>query len=205
MLLKHLPALDPANFKGLTYWYRAPWASIRGGKAIKSTDDPTLTLFLEDATGNLVPQSEMQAVRDYAGAFFKQLWADGRAPGTWSDAPLNLRISYVRWMEEEFEFLRYCDRHWKTEQVFMNYYPNWYRHMKNPEPKKRAKRARPDDENQGNNDDDNASSKRPRVEEIESTPPAQPASTAVTTTRKRVRSLWYLAFILTKNSQNNPL
>ena len=197
-LLKHFPALDPANFKDLKFWHRAPWSEIRNGRADVDTNSPTLTLFLEDATGSLVPKSEMQAVRDHAKDYFGQLWEAGRAPDMWSDASPNLQIGFVRHMEGEFEFLRYCDRHWKAEQIFMNYYPGWYDNKKNPKGKKTRKRARPDDEDkQGNSNDDNGSSKRPRVEKIEAIPPpAQPASTTVTTTRKRVRSLQYLTFML---------
>lgn len=188
---KHLPALDPADFKDLPFWYRAPWSEIRNGKVDANTEDPILTLFLEDATGNPVPKREMQAVRYCAQGYFKQLWEAGRAPEKWSDASPNIQIGFIRYLEEEFKFLRYCDRHWKAKQIFMNYYPNWYKNRKNPKNKKTSKRARPSDENQGDgdDDDDDGSSKRPRVEEIESTPPAQPASTAVTTTRKRVRFL----------------
>lgn len=206
-LLKHFPALDPANFKDLKYWHRAPWSDIRNGKADVDPDHPTLTLFFEDATGNLVPKTECQAVRDHAKKYFGQLWEAGRAPDTWSDASPNLQIGFVRHMEGEFEFLRYCDRHWKSEQVFMNYYPNWYDNKKNPKIKKSRKRARPNDEdkqdNNNDNNDNNGSSKRPRMEEVEAIPPpVQPVSTTVTTTRKRVRSLWYLTFMLVKSLQN---
>lgn len=194
-LLKHLPALDPADFEGLLYWYRAPWASIRGGKAFVSTDNPILTLFLEDKTGRLVPNSEMKAVRDHALVYFKQLWVAGRAPKSWTAAPPNLQIGFVRHMEEAFEFLRYCHRHWKAEQIFMNYYPHWHANQVNalnPQIKKGPKRARADNEdNEGAGDDDNVGSKRPRIEETESTPPPQPVPTTVTTARKRVRHLQY--------------
>ena len=188
-LLKHLPALDPADFEGILYWYRAPWANIRGGKVIIDTDSPILTLFLEDKTGRLVPNSDMKAVRDHAFVYFKQLWAAGRAPKSWTNAPPNLQIGFVRHMEEEFEFLRYCHRHWKAEQVFMNYYPNWHFNQLGPQNKKGTKRARANDkDNEGAGDDNNTGSKRPRIEETESTPP-QPAPTTATTARKRVRSL----------------
>jgi len=223
---KHLPSLKPADHPDILYWYRQPWSDIRNRKNNVNSEDPTLTLFFEDAAGTLVPKSEIQAVRNFVTAYFIILWDNERAPLSWTKAPLDLRIDFVRSLEEEFEFLRYCDRHWKSEQIFMNYYPNWYSNKTEKKTKKSSKRKRTDngsnqasDENsqegtannsQGGdngNDDANANanndgnsdngqdgdvdsdgrSKRPRIEEPELAL-SQPASTNVTTARKRVRS-----------------
>lgn len=215
---KHLAALKPADFNNLLYWYRAPWSEIRNGsKPIVKGDDPILTLFCEDATGQLVPKSEIQAARNMVKAYFELLWKHKRAPTRWGEAPLDLQIDFIRQMEEEFGFLRYCDRHWKAKQLFMNYYPPWYKNKTKPKDDKKKKRARPDDDdnndngqgdgdshnndidngNGGNDDDDDANrSKRRRVVAEPDPPTTQPT---LTTTRKRVCSFIPLAVTLVNN------
>ena len=141
---RHLPSLKPADYPGISYWHRQPWSDIRNRKNNASSEDSTLTLFFEDAAGKLVPKSEIQAVRNFVHAYFIILWDNERAPLSWTKAPLDLRINFVRSLEEEFEFLRYCDRHWKSEQIFMNYYPNWYSNKTEKKGKKPSKRKRAD-------------------------------------------------------------
>lgn len=212
---KHLPALKPAESIALPFWYRAPWSEIRNGsKAIPKSDSPILTLFCEDPeTGNLLPKTEIQAARNLLRGYFELLWTHNRAPPRWGEAPLDLQIDFIRTMEEEFKFLRYCDRHWKAEQLFMNYYPTWYDNKTKPkEKKKSSKRARTDDGddnddteitndngNSGNDDNGNTAnrSKRPRVEVDSNPPPPQPGPTTV---RKRVCSLTHLTTTLTDNA-----
>ena len=211
---KKLPALNRADFGNIPFWPKAAWSEIRNGsKAADNSDDPVLTLFFEDADGNLVPKSEIQAVRNFTRAYFELLWTHKRAPSKWGEAPPDLQIDFIRRIEEEFEFLRYCERHWKAEQIFMNYYPNWYKNKTSPPrtKKKSSKRARSDDtgddlnEDGGdeNEDDNPKGSKRPRVEETESNPPpTQPGTTA---TSKRVCSVAYHPFAPANDTQSNPL
>ena len=151
---KHLPNLNHGDFPGLPYWHKAAWGEIcNGGKAVVKGDNPILTLFFKDATGDIAPKSEIQAARNLARSYFELLWTHKRAPPKWSDAPLDLQVDFIRTMEEDFGFLRFCDRHWKSEQIFMNYYPTWYS-GKTGTKKKTSKRARPadDDGNDGDND-----------------------------------------------------
>ena len=212
---KKLPALNRADFGNIPFWPKAAWSEIRNGsKAADNSEDPILTLFFEDADGNLVLKSEIQAVRNFTRAYFELLWTHKRAPSKWGEAPLDLQIDFIRRIEEEFEFLRYCERHWKAEQIFMNYYPNWYKNKTSPprtKKKKSSKRARSDDtgddlnEDGGdeNEDDNPKGSKCPCVEETESNPPpTQPGTTA---TSKRVCSVTYRPFAPANDTQSNPL
>ena len=101
---KHLPTLKPTDFElELPYWYRAPWSEIRNGKASVDTEDPILVLFFEDATGDIVPKSEIQSVRNFVKAYFELLWDNRRAPKSWTHAALDLQIDFVRNLEEEYE------------------------------------------------------------------------------------------------------
>lgn len=186
---KHLDRLERTGFEALQYWYRDPWMEVRNGKATVDTDDPILVLFYEDKYGELVSKSEMKAAKNTAHAYFTFLWDNNRAPTSWTNASLDLQIDFIRKLEEEYEWLRYCDRHWKSEQIFMNYYPQWYKTKNKQKGKKRKERAEDegDEEASGNP----SGSKHQRIDgQIESTPPpAQPTSTGVSVQRRRVRSL----------------
>lgn len=181
---KHLPSLERTGFEAIPHWFRETWAKVRnGGKSTVDTDDPILVLFCEDKNGGVVPKSELKAVHNTTKAYFEFLWTKKRAPACWGDAPLDLRIDFVHKMEEEFEWLRYCDRHWKAEQLFMNYYPQWYRTKTGPRKPKRKVQEADGEEDEGNP----SSSKRPRVEEPQPTPPpVRPVSTSVTAMRTKV-------------------
>lgn len=188
MYSKPLPQLETTGLEAVEYWERGPWFEARNRTAIVETDDPILVLFCEDKNGKILPKSEIKAARNAVKAYFEFLWTKKIAPSCWGDAPLNLRTDFVRKMEEEYEWLRYCNRHWKAEQLFMNYYPQWYKSKTKP----RKRKEHPEDAivvDDDNNNENPSGSKRPRVEEPEPTPPpARPAPTAVTTTR-RVRLL----------------
>jgi hypothetical protein len=199
----HLPSLErgPA-FLALKHWFRETWSKLKSGETTAESEDPILVQFLEDKNGLILPKSEMQAVRNSVKAYFEFLWDKKRAPPCWGEAPRDLRIDFVRKMEEEFEWLRYCDRHWKAEQLFMNYYPQWYRSK--TQPRKSLKRKERLDNDRDSNENPGAP-KHPRVAEPEPSPapappappapPTQPASTSVSTTRRRVRSLRLLLFM----------
>ena len=178
---KLLPCLDRTGFESIPYWNRGPWSEVRNRKTTVDTEDPVLVLFCEDENGHVVSKDELKALHNTVRVYFEFLWTKKVAPPCWGDAPLDLRIDFVRKMEEEYKWLRYCDRHWKSEQLFMNYYPQWYKSKTNPR-KTSKRKGRPD------GDENPSVSKHPRVEGPEATPPpAQPPSTNVTEMRRRVR------------------
>lgn len=183
---KHLPCLERAGYEALAYWDREPWLKIRNGKIVIDVEDSILVLFFEDENGHIVSKPEIRAVRDTARSYFQLLWDKKLAPACWGDAPLELRIDFVRRLEVEYKWLRYCNRHWKSEQIFMNYYPQWYKSRKKKDYKRRER-----SENQGdeNNDENPSGAKRPRVEDIKSTPPVQKVSMGAARGQKRVRSI----------------
>jgi hypothetical protein len=207
---KHLPCLERTGFESLGYWFRGPWSDAKNRKVNVDTEDPVLVLFCEDAHGKIMAKGEIRAVRSSVKAYFEFLWTGGIAPSCWGDAPLDLRIDFVRRMEEEYGWLRYCHRHWKSEQLFMNYYPQWYKTKTTPRKSKRKERA-VDGEHEHSNDTPSGS-KRPRVEEPEPEPappspppPPQPVPTSVTTARRRVSLVLGIGFLFSKILQKNPL
>lgn len=192
--LEHLPR---KGFPDVQYWDRASWTELRSGKAGTKPDDPVLTIFIEDAAGNPVSKSKMQAVRNHANAYFAYLWNNKRGPKDWSHTTWHVWINFVWKLEEEFEFLRYCDQHWKSEQIFMNYYPQYRSsRIKNDTGKRKG---RGDSEGGDTNEENPNGSKCPRVGEP-TPPPTQPLPRPT-----RVHSLLYFTFIHAYDLQSNPL
>jgi hypothetical protein len=184
MYSKHLPCLERTGFELLQYWDKQPWKEIKNGSVIIDTKDPILLLFYEDKTGKVVPKNEIRAVQNTVRSYFQFLWDNNQAPACWGDAPQDLRIDFIHKLEEEYEWLCYCHRHWKSEQIFMNYYPQWYNAKKNPD---RKRKRRNDSEEIVDGEENPNGSKHPRLEEVESMPPPiQPASTGVSGGRNRV-------------------
>lgn len=203
---KHLPCLERIGYEALAYWDREPWLEIRNRRTAVDTEDPILVLFYEDENGSVVSKAEIRAVRNTARSYFQLLWDNNRAPTCWSDAPLDVRIDFVRRLEEEYKWLRYCNRHWKAEQVFMNYYPHWYRSKINIG--KRASKRKERAENQENEDDcgNPSGSKRPRAEDVKPILPlVQPVSARASGRRNKVSLLVRLVFTFADSLKNNPL
>jgi hypothetical protein len=200
-----LDCLEYKGFEALPYWFRGPWFDAKHGKVAVETEEAVLVLFCEDKNGAIQPKSEIKAVRSFMKAYFEFLWDKRKAPTCWGNAPLHLRVDFVRKMEEEFGWLRYCHRHWKAEQLFMNYYPQWYKTKVKPRKSTKRKAHPGDDDDNDDVEEDPNGSKRARVVEPKPTPlPVRPVSTGVSTTRGRVRSPAHSTFLSVNSLQNNP-
>ena len=62
-----------------------------------------------------------------ASGFWQYLQDNDRAPKTFRKLNLETRLQWQTLMESNFECLRYCDAHWKVNQIWINYYPSWLR------------------------------------------------------------------------------
>ncbi|KAF9642241.1 hypothetical protein BDM02DRAFT_3133221 [Thelephora ganbajun] len=169
--------------------------------------DPILSRFLEDKDGNPVSESQKKAIFATAAAFWQYLLDNNRAPKMFCKANIEIKLKWQMLMESNFKCLRYCDSHWKVDQIWINYYPPWLktalRKIEEEKEKLRAKREAEDavinvdgkddkNEDEDDNDEDNVEDveERARVEEPEnSTPPPHPAPTKITTNHARVNPL----------------
>ena len=143
-----LPRLDPNDYKNTVHWdpkgYRKLRRKAEKGKDTAKDDlevieiDPpspesnpelkegsVLSCYLEDRDGNVIPESEKKAILAMASAFWKYLWDKDKAPATFRKVNLEVKIQWQMLMESNFECLRYCDNHWKVDQVWINNYPSW--------------------------------------------------------------------------------
>jgi hypothetical protein len=143
-----LPQLDRAQYKNITFWgpdeyqvYRK--GGKRGGENILA-DKPTssiLSIYMEDENGNQIPEKKKKVVRNMAKGFFEELLKNGNAPGTWGNATLSIRHTFINTLETEFYFLRFCEGHWKANQIATNHYSQWYQHAIEREAAAKAKRT----------------------------------------------------------------
>ena len=104
-----------------------------------SLDDPSLddpeaesakssvtSCYMEDENGDPIPESERDAARAKAKAFWIKLFKNKIAPVKFGAADLDIKEEYYLLMESSFPWLRYCENRWKAEQLWRNHYPPWY-------------------------------------------------------------------------------
>ena len=99
----------------------SPKTSRREGK--KST----LSCYMEDENGDPIPNTQRDAARARARSFWRKLFNQGVAPPKSGEADANITDEYIAFMEEGFPWLRYCENHWKSLQIWRNHYPSWHK------------------------------------------------------------------------------
>jgi hypothetical protein len=115
--------------------------------------------YLEETNGTPVTGTEVSKIREYARSIFIEFDTRGVAPRKWSQMPRSVKDQYVRDMENQWPILRYCEDHWKANQVGSSGYSQWYgyHHMSsddnNGDTKGPAqKRCKVDDDNTSDRD-----------------------------------------------------
>ena len=156
--------------------------------------------YMEDENGEQMPELQKTAARSRARGFWTKVSRNGGTPpASLGKADSDVRDSFVAYMEEGFPWLRFCENHWKSEQIWINHYGSWLTAFKNPA-RGAVVKAEDDADDEGDEDGqkkapkrpqeggETSKSKRPRVDEKEPTPPPPPgpAPTKITTERMRV-------------------
>ena len=80
---------------------------------------------MEDENGHPISKSQQDAARYRARLFWNELLKRGKAPPTGQKVDLQVRDEFLFVMEENFLWLRYCENHWKCDQLWSNHYPHW--------------------------------------------------------------------------------
>ncbi|KAH9911981.1 hypothetical protein B0H21DRAFT_828869, partial [Amylocystis lapponica] len=83
--------------------------------------------YLEDDQGHTLSRARIDRMRDHARAIWNHFADNNRAPGTWSQAPLDVRNEFRTEMVSRFPELRLCDDDWKTDYLATKNYPNWHK------------------------------------------------------------------------------
>lgn len=148
--LKMPPPLDQKDFKKVEHWFSDKYKALRKGApktedateddlleleeddtdtklktSKKKKKDPTLPCFLEDKDGKLTSAATRSAISAMMRSFWEHLQEQGKAPKTSRKVTIDTKLQFQMLMESNFECLRYCDSHWKTDQLWIAYYPSW--------------------------------------------------------------------------------
>lgn len=164
--------------------------------------------YMEDENGEQMPKLQKTAAHSRARGFWTKLSNNGGTPPpSLGKTDSDVRDSFVAYMEEGFHWLRFCENHWKSKQIWINHYGSWLSASKNLA-RGAVVKAEANVDDEGNEDGqekapkrpqeggETSKSKRPRVDEKEPTPPPPgPAPTKITTKRMRVRLFILINFM----------
>lgn len=165
--------------------------------------------YMENEDGEQMSESNKTAARSRARKFWTKLSNNGGTPPTsLGKADSDVRDAFVACMEGAFPWLRFCENHWKAEQIWINHYGSWLVSWKKSAGGGVAVKAEADADDESDEDGrkkapkrpqqggETSKSKRPRVDEKEPTPtPPHPAPIKITTERIRVRLFVLIDYI----------
>ena len=119
-----LPQLNKDNYR-TKHWAREEHLEHRKNGR-ESGKGPILSEFMEDGQGNPIPEPVRKDARLMARGYFDKLLRDHQQPETWGAMPLDNRHELFNLLETHFEWLRYCDGHWKVDKLCQNVYSPWH-------------------------------------------------------------------------------
>jgi hypothetical protein len=130
-----------SEYPNIKYWTKKEWLDAQSAKkkSSKPADQPgtrgrkrisqgenVSAHYLEDEDGTPVNGMDVSKIREYARSIWIEFETRGVAPKKWSQMPRNVKDEYVSDMEKQWPILRYCDDHWKANQVASSTYSQWY-------------------------------------------------------------------------------
>ena len=93
-------------------------------KPPKEKKESTLSCYMEDEHGKPIPESERTSARLRARLFWNGLRTP---PVSGQKVDLKVQDEFVLLMEKNHPWLHYCENHWKTDRIWANHYPSWYK------------------------------------------------------------------------------
>ena len=120
--------LDPKEEDYNTrFWKQGMWQPFRNGVVANETDSPTLTLFMEDEFGRPISEEVKEELRSDAMMYWNGVLEKGKGASlkNYMDLGLEQKEDFRSTMENKYPWLRLCDGHWKTKQVWINYFSRW--------------------------------------------------------------------------------
>ena len=115
------------NFKLVAFWENEPWQAIKNKSGVKDTDSvsPVLSLFMEDEFGQPVSDDVKKEVRGDIAGYWTDVHNSDEDLGNWKEIGFKRREDFRKTMEGKYNWLRLCEGHWKTKQLWVNYFPSW--------------------------------------------------------------------------------
>ena len=126
------------DYEHLHWWRQSSWQPFRNGEVPNESGIPTTTLFMENEFGRPIDEDTKEELRGECGFYWNQVVRDGDGDslGNWNDLGLNRKEDFRIFIESKFPWLRLCAGHWKTKQVWVNYYGRWRRDWRAAQAKK---------------------------------------------------------------------
>ena len=140
-----LPQLNREEFQDIVHWGPELYHLLHKNKGKKEEEDEddsendepssssklpkekkesTLSCYMEDKHGKPIPKPEWNSACLRAKLFW-----NGLKPPPVSGQKIHLKVQdeFVLLMEKNHPWLCYCENHWKTDRIWVNHYPNWYK------------------------------------------------------------------------------
>jgi hypothetical protein len=159
------------------FWNAASWRGLRSNGA-KDLDlnAPILSLFMEDQAGNPISEEVRADVYDTIQSYWIDVRDDGEQVRLWKETGLRRKEDFLAKMERKFPWLKLCEGHWKTKQLWINYFGKWKKTPPNkPSPVPDNKSSQPKEKTPIEISSDDgvapANTKRRREGEEDSQPP----------------------------------
>jgi hypothetical protein len=220
-----LPRLDRNDYPRVAEsWFQEPYldkrkngkAKLEEGEDAMDFDDTKVSItssYMVDENGEQVPETDKWAARAKARGFWNELFQEDKAPPNLGGAGLDLQDEYILIMEKAYPWLRLCDNHWKSLQIWRNHYTGWLLGAKRRAAEEAAKKAAEEaaqkaaaegrvidvdatdsDSQDGKlkgkrrqqGDEEVNDPKRRRVEDPELASPSRPVPATITSKRRRV-------------------
>lgn len=115
------------------YWNVASWREKRNNGKIKDSDinAPIFSIFMEDEFGVLVSDEVKDEVLDTLQSYWIDVHDSGELICNWKETGFRRKEDFLATMERKFPWLRLCEGHWKTKQLWINYFGRWKRSPSN--------------------------------------------------------------------------
>jgi hypothetical protein len=137
-----LETYSRSDYPKITYWTKQEWNAIQADTEKKAKGTPivagtrgatrsskgenVMMLFLQNKDGTPVSGTDAAYIRDFARSIWRGFYLRGMAPETWGSVALDVKNDYIFEMEKKWEVLRYCENHWKANNLATLTYSQWY-------------------------------------------------------------------------------
>lgn len=150
------------DFYLIRHWTPETWNALqhpKQGSVPQQHMDSVSILFWEDPSGNLIPHSRRSRVTRDLRSIWQDMHDKGKRLDCISKIGWEVREEFRSRMEQAHPWLRLCDDHWKTDQLWSNYFSGW-------KPATTSKEIQPETlkrERSVGEDEAESSQKRPRT------------------------------------------
>ena len=105
------------------YWEAMLWWEHRSsGTKELDANAPILSMFMEDRFGELVLANVRDEVHNAIQSYWIDIRSDGEEVHCWTSTGLWRKEDFQDMMERKFPWLKPCSGHWRSKQLWINYF-----------------------------------------------------------------------------------